>query len=97
MKPQRGGVFVGAASLDEVLITEKLHSRPARHPNYEAENRALVDLARAMADSPQDILQKLAETTLDLCDAQTAGISLLELSDSGEEIFRWRRPGRNPW
>jgi len=90
MKPQRGGVFVGAASLDEVLITEKLHSRPARHPNYEAENRALVDLARAMANSPQDILQKLAETTLDLCDAQTAGISLLELSDSGEEIFRWR-------
>ena len=90
MKPQRGRLFAGTASLDEVLITEELFSRPARHPNYEAENRALVNLARAMADSPQDILQKLAETALDLCDAETAGISLLELSDSGEEIFRWR-------
>ncbi|HMB03333.1 MAG TPA: ATP-binding protein [Isosphaeraceae bacterium] len=78
-----------AADLDEVLITNELSRRPARSPDYEAENRALVGLARAMVDSPQSILPRLVETALDLCNAQTAGISLLESSDAGEEIFRW--------
>ena len=58
-------------------------------PDYEAENRALVRLARAMVDSP-NILQMLAGTALDSANADTAGIGLLEGSDSGEEIFRRR-------
>ena len=74
----------------EVLITDELSHRPARPPDYEAESRALVELARAMVDSPQSILQMLVGMALDLCNAQTAGISLLESSDTGEEIFRWR-------
>ncbi len=79
-----------AAELDEVLITDELSHRPARPPDYEAESRALVELAGAMVDSPQSILQMLVGMALDLCNAQTAGISLLESSDTGEEIFRWR-------
>ena len=66
-----------------------------RSPDYEAENRALVQLARAMVDSPRNILQMLAETALDLCYAETAGISLLERSDSGEEIFCCAPAGAN--
>ena len=79
-----------AAGLDDVLITDDLSGRAPRPPEYEAENRALVHLAHTMVDSPQDILQMLAEAALELCNAQTAGISLLESSDAGEEIFRWR-------
>jgi signal transduction histidine kinase len=90
MTPHRELLSLGAADLDDVLITDDLSGRAPRPPDYEAENRALVQLARGMVDSPQNILQMLAETALDLCNAQTAGISLLEVSDSGEQIFCWR-------
>jgi signal transduction histidine kinase len=90
MTPHRELLSPGASDLDDVLITDDLSRRAPRPPDYEAENRALVRLARAMVDSPRKILQMLAETALDLCYAETAGISLLERSDSGEEIFCWR-------
>jgi signal transduction histidine kinase len=90
MTPHRELLSPGASDLDDVLITDDLSRRAPRPPDYEAENRALVRLARAMVDSPRNILQMLAETALDLCYAETAGISLLERSDSGEEIFCWR-------
>jgi PAS domain S-box-containing protein len=67
-----------SASLDDVLITAELARRPTRTPDYESENRALTALAEAIADSPQMILQKLVETALALCRADSAGISILE-------------------
>ncbi|HEY9421339.1 MAG TPA: ATP-binding protein, partial [Thermoanaerobaculia bacterium] len=75
-------------SLDEVISTAELIPRPARSPDHEAENRALVALAQEMSSSPEGILQKLVETALDLCGADSAGISLLE-EEEGREIFRW--------
>src|SRR5262245_17603874 len=77
-----------SVSLDEVLITAELAHRPARTPDYEAENLALTALAEAMADSPQMILQKLVETALHLCRADSAGISILE-SGGAADVFRW--------
>ena len=53
-------------------------------PNYEQEDRAYAALAREMADNPRNLLQKLAEVALDLCRADTAGVSLLE-----GDVFRW--------
>jgi GAF domain-containing protein len=49
-----------------------------RSPDYEAEARALTALAEALADSPQTILQKLVEAALEVCRADSAGISILE-------------------
>ena len=83
-----GGSRPDTADLDAVLITDELVRRALRRPDFGAENRALVALAREMADAPHNILQKLAETALDLCRADTAGISLLEASPDGE-VFRW--------
>lgn len=77
------------ASLDEVLCTDELRRRPARPPDYAAENRALAALAEAMAQSPSTILQKLVNTARDLCRADSAGISILE-KDGDQETFRWR-------
>lgn len=90
MAQHREPLSPGAADLNDVLVTDDLAARLSRPPDYEAENRALVQLARALVDSPQNILQMLAETALELCSAQTAGLSLLEVSDSGEAIFCWR-------
>lgn len=53
----------------------------ARPPNYEREHRAVAVLAQEMADNPRHLLHALVDAALDICDARTAGISLL---DGGE-------------
>jgi PAS domain S-box-containing protein len=63
--------------LESVLRTEELTRRPSRPPDYESENRALVALAQALADSPRTVLQRLADTILDVLRADSAGLSLL--------------------
>src|SRR5262252_8908714 len=65
------------ASLESILCTEELQCRPSRPPDYEKENRALVALVSALADSPSTILQTLAETILDITQCDSAGLSLL--------------------
>jgi len=57
-----GFIPEGVASLESILCTEELDRRPPRPPDYETENRALVALAQALADSPGTILQSLADT-----------------------------------
>jgi PAS domain S-box-containing protein len=65
------------APLDAILCTERLRQRPKRHPDYEAENRALATLVQALADNPSTILQRLADTLLGVLQAGSAGVSLL--------------------
>jgi signal transduction histidine kinase/ActR/RegA family two-component response regulator len=72
------------ATFEEVDIRCELRSRPHRPPNYEAEHRALAVLATEMAENPRNMLQKLALMAVDLCRADTAGISILE-----GDVFRW--------
>jgi signal transduction histidine kinase/CheY-like chemotaxis protein len=76
----------GAIDLESLIITRELDLRPLRTPEFGAENLALVALAQHMSDAPENILQSLAETTLALCHAGPAGISILE---EGDSIFRW--------
>ena len=72
--------------LESILCTEELNRRPSRPPDYQTESRALVSLAQALSDSPGDILQKLADTILEVCNAGSAGISLLT---KDEKRFYW--------
>ena len=76
----------GAVPLKSILCTEELHRRPWRPPDYEKENRALVALASALADSPRTILQTLAEKVLEVLQADSAGLSLLTKDD---KRFYW--------
>lgn len=76
-------------SLNDILITEELSQRSPRSPNLQAENQALRSLARQMARDSENLLQTLTDTALELCQAGTAGVSLLETTPDGEEIFRW--------
>jgi len=76
-------------------ITAELCQRGARAPNYPAENRALITLTQALADlgagaegNASDILERLLESALELCHAESAGVSLLE-RDGGRERVRW--------
>jgi len=74
--------------LNDVVDNSELVRRPSRPPDHEAENNALIALAQTMADAPEMILQKLAETALQLCQADSAGIGLLK-ERNGVEVFSW--------
>jgi PAS domain S-box-containing protein len=75
--PLEDSIPQAGASLESILCTEELQRRPSRPPDYEKENRALVALVSALADSPTTTLQTLAETILDITQCDSAGLSLL--------------------
>jgi PAS domain S-box-containing protein len=63
--------------LASILFTEELRTRPQRAPDFQKENRALIALAHALADSPGNILQIMADAILDMLGCDSAGISLV--------------------
>ena len=71
-------------TLDVVDIRSELARRPHRASRMADEHRAFAALAADMALNPRNMLQKLVEVAVELCDADTAGISLLE-----GDVFRW--------
>lgn len=70
------------------MEADVLSRRRARAPDHEAENRALVALARHVATSPKDVLQKVVDTALELCDAHSAAISAIEERDD-RRLVHW--------
>ena len=89
ISPQTAGEERAGPSLQSMLSTAELSRRPTRPPDHEGENRALMALARELSSSPDTILQKLAETALQLCNAHSAGLSILEDGDRRQN-FHWR-------
>lgn len=73
----------------DVLITEELFLRSQRQPRFEAESKALRTLARVAANSPEKLLDTLLQLAVELCHADSAGLSLLEITTAGDRIFRW--------
>ena len=75
--PLEDSILEAGATLESILCTEELRRRPSHPPDYENENRALVALMNALADSPSTIFQTLADTILDITQCDSAGLSLL--------------------
>ncbi len=78
----------GIGCVEDVLITPQLIIRSSRAPDHAAENRAFAALAQEMAVNPGGVLQKCALLAMELCRADSAGISILEPGETGG-IFRW--------
>ncbi|BAY75476.1 two-component hybrid sensor and regulator [Nostoc linckia NIES-25] len=76
-------------TIENIVITEELDRRNSRAANLLKENQALQALARHLVNQPQTMLQSLVDIALELCSAGTVGVSLLEVTANGEEIFRW--------
>lgn len=70
----------------EAFITDELAKRASNGPDYLLEKLALQDLARHMSDHPVQVLPRLVQLAMDICGAQSAGISVLE-PETAE--FRW--------
>ncbi len=82
------GSDVPVSGVDDVLITAELATRPSRSPGYETESRALGLLAQEMEANPGGVLQKCAELVIELCHADSAGISILEPGGTSG-VLRW--------
>jgi len=91
--PRASSIPDGTASLESILCTEELQSRPSHPPNYEKENNALRALVSALADSPSTTFQTLAETIKDITPCDSAGLSLLTRDGKtpgvGGQRFDW--------
>ena len=68
---------VALASLESIVRTEELRTRPRRPVEYEKETVALAALVKALADSPRTILQTLTDKILEVLQSDSAGLSLL--------------------
>ncbi len=80
--PLETSIPAGTAPLESIPCSEDLQCRPSRPPDHEKENRALVELVSALADSPTTIFQTLVETIQDITQSDTAGLSLLTRDDN---------------
>ncbi len=90
MVPQTpGGRSESPISVSELLVTELLGTRSPQPPNVDAEAKAFYELATLMLDSPERAVQRFMELALELCDAGSAGLSVLTRAEDGSEIFHW--------
>jgi hypothetical protein len=64
--------------LETVIATAELNRRVARPFDVERENRANLDLLKALVESPQNFFQILVQAALNLSNAESTGISLLD-------------------
>jgi hypothetical protein len=94
MAPTRGslvasrriGPHVALERLREVLATDQLAKRGARRGNRTTDEAAWVALAGTLAEGPEHALDRIAAAALSLCDAGSAGISVLEDGPTGKSF-----------
>jgi two-component sensor histidine kinase len=68
----------------KVFITDQLKARAPVVTDYRREKLAIQDLAEHMTDRPGEILSRLVKVAMEICDAESSGISVLE-----GDHFRW--------
>ncbi|MBA2301684.1 MAG: GAF domain-containing sensor histidine kinase, partial [Acidobacteria bacterium] len=79
-----------ATSLDDIVRTALLLERHSPPRDIGAEHEALIDLIGQAATAPSLLLQRLVDLAVELCDAGSAGVSLLEPGlQPGKGLFRW--------
>lgn len=79
---------VPRTSLEQVVATRSLRQASSRAPDFALENRALLGLIERLAAEPDAILQSVAVAALEACEAESAGVSLLD-REGPDPVFRW--------
>lgn len=75
--------------LHDLLTHREFLDRKNRSNRTESRFEALQTLTRVFIESPQVVRQKLVDTAVEFCGADSAGISLEESDDLGNLRFRW--------
>jgi RNA polymerase sigma factor (sigma-70 family) len=79
----------GSATLKDILITEQLSSRACRRHAPQEEANSLLALMHSADASTAELIDCFLKISIDLCRAGTAGLSLLEVTTSDKQEFRW--------
>jgi signal transduction histidine kinase/ActR/RegA family two-component response regulator len=82
------GDAIAQARAASVLVTHDFNRRPVRAADHVAENQVLIALAQALSGPHDALLHSFADAARGLCNAGSAGISLLE-ARAGRPLFRW--------
>ena len=69
---------------DSGFSARRLHERDAT-----MQMEGMRRLARAFVERPETILQELVNAAVDLCGAESAGISLQGKDEKGESFYKW--------
>jgi hypothetical protein len=78
-----------AFPFESVFNPDALFTRPARASDQRAELRAMHTLALEMLKSPAKVMDRFVELAIELCNAESGGISLFEAQPDNPGIFRW--------
>ncbi|MEO6120457.1 MAG: GAF domain-containing protein [Terriglobales bacterium] len=78
-----------SSSLARVLVTYKLHARRPNPCRYAEQRQALEALGATLGKSRDSTLRALSDLALTVCQAGTAGVSILCSDGKGGEHFRW--------
>ncbi len=70
------------ATFEDVVITDQLERRAPL--NFDRNTSPLDQLVRRVSDQPSSMLPKLVQVALEICEADSAGVSVLE-----GDHFRW--------
>lgn len=87
---------MSSAALSDVLVTEDLHRRPSRPPDYRAEADAMAALTAALADPGSDALHALADAIVRMGIAESSGVSVRITGEDAAQCLlraaagRWR-------
>ena len=73
---------------EAVLNPDALSKRPAREADLRGELRTMHLLAQEMVKSPAGVMDRFVELAIELCDAESGGISLLEARPARPGILR---------
>jgi two-component sensor histidine kinase len=74
---------------ESVLNPDALFTRSARASDLRAELSAMHTLALEMLKSPAKVMDRFVELAIELCNAESGGISLFEAQPDSPGIFRW--------
>lgn len=73
----------------DLFVTAAALGPRNRAPSLQAELTAVCELSRLLVEDPRVALRQALESARYLCDAGTAGLSLLRSDSAGREIVRW--------
>src|ERR1700722_2698059 len=81
---EKTGLEVLDLRTDSAFAARNLHTR-----NIGAQRGGLQRLSRALLERPDTILQELVNSAVDLCDADSAGISIEKENGTDREFYHW--------
>lgn len=78
-----------APALSGVFITEELAKRRPKRTDCQREKRAILDLARELANASSELLPRFVELAMEMTGAISAGLSIFD-AEREPDVFRWK-------